>query len=131
MPNRTLALVIKAVLVASVAAYATADVPESAAQQKKKKGFWDGIRCECMCVTGTETEVRYYDAVAHCSAYNRKACQIDDGNVVTTGSLSGCRGQIRAEVPRAGPTAGNEQAPPKPKRPKLAPTAPSSGRGTN
>jgi hypothetical protein len=70
MPNRTLALVIKALLVASVAAYATADVPESAAQQKKKKA-------------------------------------------------------------RAGPTAGNEQAPPKPKSPKLAPTAPSSGRGTN
>jgi hypothetical protein len=104
---------------------------DAAAQQKKKKNFWDGIQCECFCSAGGDIQVRYYDAVAHCSAYNRKACQIDDGNVVVTGTLGGCRGQIPADIPRAGPTAGNEQTPPKPKRPKLAPTAPPSGRGTN
>jgi hypothetical protein len=104
---------------------------DAAAQQKKKKNFWDGIQCECMCNAGGQTEVRFYDAVAHCSAYDRKACQIDDGTVVVTGSLTACRGLIPADIPRSGPTAGNEQGPPKPKRPKHAPTVPPSGRGTN
>jgi hypothetical protein len=130
MPNRTLVLVFKTVaLIAALAVFATADVRESAAQQKKKN-FWDGFKCECICSAGGQTDVRNYDAVASCSAYNRKACQIDDGNVIRTGSLTGCQTWIPADVPRSGPTAGNEQRP-KPKRPKHAPAVKPSGRGTN